>query len=105
MLILGHPLEVDNAKGARGCCKSLLHSRLVTGEVFDLHTLLTAPLKPQAAASSPKHAILLYPDTPQDKALSMPAPPVLAPALLRDPTRLRLIVLDGTWRNSSKSIA
>ena len=66
--------------------------------------MLTAPLDPRAAASSPKHAILLYPDTPQDKALGLPAPPMLAPALLHDPSRLRLIVLDGTWRKSRKML-
>ena len=105
MLILQHPLEVDNAKGsARLLHLSLPHSRLVTGEVFDLQTLLAAPLKPQAAAGNPKHAILLYPDTPQDSALGLPAPPVLTPALLRDPSRLRLIVLDGTWRKSRKML-
>lgn len=105
MLILQHPLEVDNAKGsARLLHLSLTRSRLVTGEVFDLQSLLTAPFEPQAAASRPKHAILLYPDTPQDKALGMPAPPMLAPALLRDPSQLRLIVLDGTWRKSRKML-
>jgi len=105
VLILQHPLEVDNAKGsARLLHLSLPRSRLVTGEVFDLQSLLTAPFEPQALASRPKHAILLYPDTPQDKALGMPAPPVLAPALMRDPSRLRLIVLDGTWRKSRKML-
>lgn len=105
VLILQHPLEVDNAKGsARLLHLSLPRSRLVTGEVFAGQSLLTAPFEPQAVASSPKHAILLYPDTPQDKALGMPAPPVLAPALLRDPSRLRLIVLDGTWRKSRKML-
>ena len=105
VLILQHPLEVNNAKGsARLMHLSLPHSRLVTGEVFDGPALLTAPLKPEAGAGRPKHAILLYPDTPQDKALGMPAPPVLTPALLRDPSRLRLIVLDGTWRKSRKML-
>jgi DTW domain-containing protein YfiP len=108
VVVLQHPLEVANAKGsARLLCLSLPHSRMVTGEVFAeqaLQTLLTAPLQHQAAAHRPKHAILLYPDTPQDKALGMPAPPVLAPALLRDPSQLRLIVLDGTWRKSRKML-
>ena len=105
VLILQHALEVNNAKGsARLLYLSLPHSRLVTGEVFDLPALLTAPLKPEAGAGSPKHAILLYPDTPQDKALGLPAPPVLAPDLSRDPSRLRLIVLDGTWRKSRKML-
>lgn len=108
VVVLQHPLEVANAKGsARLLCLSLPHSRLVAGEVFDrqeLQALLTAPLQMQAAAQRPKHAILLYPDTPQDPALGLSAPPVLAPVLLRDPSQLRLIVLDGTWRKSRKML-
>lgn len=107
VLILQHPLEVDNPKGsARLLHLSLPHSRLLTGEVFDAQTLLAAPLtlNPLAAAGSPKHAVLLYPQTPQDKSQGIAAPPVLAPALLRDPAGLRLIVLDGTWRKSRKML-
>ena len=98
VLILQHPLEVDNPKGsARLLHLSLPHSRMLTGEVFDAQTLL-------AAAGSPKHAVLLYPQTPQDKSLGIAAPPVLAPQWLREPARLRLIVLDGTWRKSRKML-
>ena len=105
VLILQHPLEVSNAKGsARLLHLSLPRSRLVTGEAFDLQPLLTAPFQPGATAGSPKHAILLYPDTPQDKALGLPPPPALAAALLHDPSQLRLIVLDGTWRKSRKML-
>ena len=106
VLILQHPLEVDNAKGsARLLQLSLPHSRLVTGEVFDdLQALLTAPLQPPALGGRPRHAILLYPDTRQAGALGMPAAPVLAPALLLEPAQLRLIVLDGTWRKSRKML-
>ena len=107
VLVLQHPLEVANAKGsARLLHLSLPHSRLVTGEVFTepaLQALLTAPFQPQAGAHRPKHAILLYPDTPQEQALSLP-PPALAPTLWRDPSQLRLIVLDGTWRKSRKML-
>ncbi|MDO8776470.1 MAG: tRNA-uridine aminocarboxypropyltransferase [Burkholderiaceae bacterium] len=108
VIILQHPLEVGNAKGSAQLLHwSLPHSRMVTGEVFaaqELQAFLIAPLQPQTATHSQKHAILLYPDTPQDKTLGMPAPPVLAPALLRDPSQLRLIVLDGTWRKSRKML-
>lgn len=108
VLILQHPLELDNAKGsARLLHLSLPHSRMVTGERFAeqaLQTLLTAPLQPQAAAYRPKHAILLYPDTPNDNALIAPSPPVLAPDLLHEPSQLRLIVLDGTWRKTRKML-
>lgn len=108
VLILQHPLEVANAKGsARLLHLSLPHSRMVTGEVFaeqKLHALLTASLEPDAPAQTPKHPILLYPDTPEDAALGLTVPPVLAPDLLREPLQLRLIVLDGTWRKSRKML-
>ena len=104
-----HPLEVKNAKGsARLLHLSLPRSRMVMGEVFTepaLQALLAAPFGLDSAACSHKQVILLYPDTPEDKALGMPAPPVLAPKLLRrDPSQLRLIVLDGTWRKSRKML-
>lgn len=108
VVVLQHPLEVANAKGsARLLCLSLAHSRLITGEQFDrqeLQALLTAPLQPQAEAGSPKQAILLYPDTPDGHALHLPEPPALTTALLRNPSKLRLIVLDGTWRKSRKML-
>jgi DTW domain-containing protein YfiP len=105
VLILQHPLEVDQAKGsARLLHLSLPHSRLVTGETFSeaqLRALLEEPFDTQAAAGGAdsvghKQALLLYPHSPQDQALGLPVPPALAPALLREPARLRLVVLDGT---------
>ena len=102
VLILQHPLEVANAKGsARLLHLSLLHSRMLTGEVFGEQALLGAP---QAGLQDARRNILLYPDSPEDRALKLPAPPVLAPGLLSDPSRLRLIVLDGTWRKSRKML-
>ena len=108
VVILQHPLEVDHAKGsARLLHLSLPHSRLVTGEVFDpalLQALLTAPLVPEASAARPRQALLLFPDTPEEKALGLSAPSVLAGDGLRDPAQWRLIVLDGTWRKSRKML-
>ena len=106
MLILQHPLEVDHPKGsARLLHLSLPHSRMLTGEVFADAALLAAPFEaPGAAADAPRHNILLYPDMPQDRALGVPAPPALPAGWLREPSRLRLIVLDGTWRKSRKML-
>lgn len=108
VLILQHPLEVGNPKGsARLLHLSLPHSRMVAGEVFaesTLRVLLTEPFDPQALDQGPKRAVLLYPDTPQDQALGIPAPPLLPPDWLRAPSSLRLIVLDGTWRKSRKML-
>lgn len=108
VLVLQHPLEVNQAKGsARLLHLSLPNSRMVTGEVFssqELQALLTAPFQPGAVANQPKQAILLYPQTPQDRSLGVAAPPALEPAVLRDPAQLRLVVLDGTWRKSRKML-
>ena len=102
-MVLQHPLEEHSAKGsARLLRLSLLRSRMVTGEVFaerELLSLLRDPFEPHVAATNAdKHAILLYPQTADDTA----AAPSLTPEMLRDPSRLRLIVLDGTWRKSRK---
>jgi len=108
VVVLQHPLEVAQAKGsARLLHLSLPHSRLVTGELFDeaeLQALLSAPLDTAAGTSAPAHTLLLYPDTPQDQARGLPAPPALAVGALCEPARLRLIVLDGTWRKSHKML-
>ncbi|MFZ6647230.1 tRNA-uridine aminocarboxypropyltransferase [Undibacterium sp. TJN25] len=99
VLVLQHPMEVDNAKGtARLLHLSLAGSRLLVGEVFDaeaLHALLHA---------DGKQAVLLYPDTPEEKALGMTPAPPLPPEVLQEPSRLRLVVLDGTWRKSRKML-
>lgn len=108
VLVLQHPLEVNQAKGsARLLHLSLPNSRMVTGEVFspqELQALLTAPFQPGAVANQPKQAILLYPQTPQDRSLGVAAPPALEPGALCDPAQLRLVVLDGTWRKSRKML-
>lgn len=99
LLILQHPLEVANAKGsARLLHLCLPGSELVTGELFEperLHALLW---------EGGRTPLLLYPDTGHEQSLGLPAPPALDPALLQAPSRLRLIVLDGTWRKSRKML-
>ena len=103
VLILQHPLEAGHAKGsARLLHLSLPNSRLVVGEVFDeqeLQTLLHAPFAP---GSQRKHAVLLYPDTPDGAGMAQPATPVEVP--WADLGKLRLVVLDGTWRKSRKML-
>lgn len=94
LLILQHPLEVANAKNsARLLHLSIPGSVLAVGETFEpgeldrlLHADGRAPL-------------LLYPATPGDPRL--PAPPG-PPAL--PPRRLRLVLLDATWRKSRKML-
>ena len=105
VVLLQHPLEVAHAKGsARLLHLSLPRSALAVGEVFAevvLQALISAPFDSQTP--TPKYTILLYPDSP-DQALGLPAPSALAPEHLREPSELRLIVLDGTWRKSRKML-
>ena len=108
VLILQHPLEVTQAKGsARLLHLSLQRSRLVTGEVFEastLHALLTAPFEPQSDDTQPRQTLLLYPDTPSESDLPLVSPPLLEARHLEHPSKLRLVVLDGTWRKSRKML-
>jgi DTW domain-containing protein YfiP len=93
LLILQHPLEVRNAKNsARLLHLCLSQSRLEVGEAFDavdLHALLHA---------DGRVPVLLYPATPDSVA------PVLDSSLVTQPERLRLVVLDATWRKSRKML-
>src|SRR3954470_9519457 len=84
LLILQHPLEVRNAKNsARLLYLCLAGSRIVEGETFDSAELA------RALHADGRQPVLLYPATAAD--------PVVAPTAL-DPSHLRLVVLDGTWR-------
>lgn len=95
VLILQHPHEVAQAKGsARLLHLCLPHSRIVVGEAFDEADL-------RALLAGPRQPVLLYPDTAPGSPLGRPAP---APGPTHDPSRLRLVVLDGTWRKSRKML-
>ena len=97
VLILQHPMEVVQAKGsARLLHMSLPGSLLLIGEVFGA-TL-------DAALQGPRRNLLLYPQSPVNLAAGSQAPLVDMPWLLR-PDRLRLVVLDGTWRKSRKMLS
>ena len=108
VLILQHPLEVAQAKGsARLLHLSLQQSQLVTGEVFEaptLQALLTSPFEPQSDDTQPRQTLLLYPDTPLESDLPLVSPPMLEARHLVHPSKLRLVVLDGTWRKSRKML-
>ncbi len=108
VVVLQHPLEVHSAKGsARLLHLSLLRSRMLTGETFDeseLRALLTGPFDDAVRQHVPKHPILLYPESPDDTATGGATRPALTPEQLREPSQLRLIVLDGTWRKSRKML-
>ncbi|MFJ7566257.1 tRNA-uridine aminocarboxypropyltransferase [Herminiimonas sp. NPDC097707] len=107
VLFLQHPLEVHNAKNsARLLHMSLPHSRLVVGETFSAHelqALLYAPFdsaNEMHASDKTAYPILLYPENSEEQGL-IALPPV---AQIPSEMRIRLIVLDGTWRKSRKML-
>ena len=109
MLLLQHPLEIDNAKGsARLLHLSLQHSQIITGEVFleeELRASLYAPFPYQEGDTENKKPIqplLLYPSTAEDG--NMAIPPVLMQAAGNALIQYRLVVLDGTWSKSRKML-
>lgn len=97
LLVLLHPLEAGNAKNSG----RLLHlcvpgSRIEVGEAFD-----PAALEEMLHAGG-RVPLLLYPPTPAQAGVAQP--PGLDRALLSSPQRLRLVVLDATWRKSRKML-
>ena len=95
VLILQHPLEVQHAKNSAGLLhRCLPHSRLLVGEVFDAQAL-------GAALQPPCYTVLLYPPTDYP-GHAAPAP--LDTAQLTDPSKVRLVLLDATWRKSRKML-
>ncbi|USX28652.1 DTW domain-containing protein [Oxalobacteraceae bacterium OTU3CINTB1] len=98
VLILQHPMEVANAKGsARLLHLSLSNSRLECGEAFE-------PDRLGELLSGDRRNVLLYPETADDKSLGLATPQVFDQDWLGEPQRLRLVVLDGTWRKSRKML-
>lgn len=94
-----HPLEVNNAKGSA----RLLHlcverSRIVIGETFDQRALA------DMLREDGRTPVLLYPDTADHAALGLPKPAPLDPAVNIEPHKVRLVILDGTWRKSRKML-
>lgn len=95
VLILQHPLEAHHAKNsARLLHLSLPGSRLVVGEVLDDAAL-------QVLMPDDKTTVLLYP--PTDYEGHAAAAPLDA-ARLGDLQKVRLVVLDATWRKSRKML-
>ena len=98
LLILQHPREQREPKGAaRLLHLAVAESRLRTGERWSV--------APEAAADGPadddRLDLLLYPPTLGDAVL--PSPPPL-PEPLPPPARLRLVVVDATWRKSRRML-
>ena len=89
-------METHNPKGtARLLHLSVLGSQLLSGEAFD-DALLRAALHAPTAAGAPVQPVLLYPG---DSAVAADAAVLSGGA-----HRLRLVVVDGTWRKSRKML-
>ena len=95
ILILQHPLETHHAKNsARLLHLSLPGSRLLVGESFDDN----AWNAPERCA---KYTVLLYPAAHSEGHATAAE---LDPVQLADPSQVRLVVLDATWRKSRKML-
>lgn len=104
LIILQHPQEIHEVKNsARLLSLCLKNSQIQTGEIFS----------PDFFREHQEHTaydLLLYPDTPEEKSLGI----VHAPAIdftrlpndynLTNASRVRLWVLDATWRKSRKML-
>ena len=96
VLILQHPMETHNPKGtAQLLHLSLPGSQWLCGEVF-APDVLRAALHAPDATGAPVQPVLLYPG---DAGVAAD----LA-ALSGGAHRLRLVVIDGTWRKSRKML-
>ena len=104
VLILQHPMEVKHAKGsARLLCLSLSNSRIEVGESFvplRLQELLNAPWLANTSAQAQRLPILLYPELPHDTAKTRGALADITPQQIANPAKLRLIIIDASWRKS-----
>jgi DTW domain-containing protein YfiP len=95
VLILQHWLEEHHAKNsARLLHLSLQQSRMAVGEVFDDTAL-------QVLMPEPRYTVLLYPPTAYEGHAT---PAALDTTQLLDPSHVRLVVLDATWRKSRKML-
>jgi len=101
VLILQHPLEVNNPKGsARLLHLSLSNSMMLTGEMFEAA---------DGRYASGRH-VLLYPRMPAELGLEQQglpegfSKPLIEPSLVDDASEIRLVVIDATWRKSRKML-
>lgn len=99
VLILQHPDEAPNAKNTAGLLHlSLKNSQLRQGEVFDENELSSWLFSDQ------KQPLMLYPETPEYKALGLEPPQAPLETSRFTSDQLRLVVIDATWRKSRKML-
>lgn len=92
VLIVQHPQESGHIKNsARLLHLCLSQSHLICEEKFDDATW--------AALLAEKQSVLLYPTTPSMNA------PVFSPDHIIDTSKVRLVVIDASWRHSRQILA
>lgn len=109
VLILQHPLEVNNAKNSvRLLHLSLPYSKLLVGSVFDadeLQALMHAPSRIRNVSESETvHPVLLYTDDASTPTTSHFDARTMLIDKQQPVKRIRLVVIDGTWRKSRKML-
>nr|WP_329604919.1 tRNA-uridine aminocarboxypropyltransferase [Undibacterium rivi] len=126
VLILQHPLEVNNPKGSvRLLDLCLQHSRVLTGEVFAGEALMQALYAPADAVTDRAEdvaadiaadvstdtrpvaqirPVLLYPDTSLIEAIDLALPVAEKYQESEQIQGLRLVIIDATWRKSRKML-
>jgi len=120
LIILQHPHEVNEAKNsARLLHLCLHHSQLHVGERFDDTFFANFDLAPNSPNKS-TYDLLLYPETSEEKSLGIETSPAVdieriarerfnledlsTGYNLNNNGRIRLWVLDATWRKSRKML-
>ncbi len=126
LIILQHPLEMSEAKNtARLLRLCLNNSQLHIGEQFNDDFFTRFNLDSTNPTNTERYDVLLYPETPEEKSLDIASPPALDVARLNleainlqglnnekltigyklnKNSRIRLWVLDATWRKSRKML-
>jgi len=100
LIILQHPQEVYETKNSAKLLNLCLkNSQIHVGEVFDDSFF-------RKIQAENFYDLLLYPDTPEENSLGILKPPEIDAGRLNssDNLKIRLWVLDGTWRKSRKML-
>lgn len=100
LVILQHPQETQEVKNTAGLLALCLkNSQIYLGETFSTQFF-------QERRAEGYYDILLYPDTPKERSLGLASPEKADPESLDilNLSKVRLWVLDATWRKSRKML-
>jgi len=104
LVVLQHPQEINEVKNSgRLLNLCLKNSQIKTGEIF-------SPSFFREYEEQGLYDLLLYPETPEEKSLGIAHPPSIDVTRLAtvdnltNTSKLRLWVLDATWRKSRKML-